>query len=262
MQGVKEWDAKAYHQVSEPQFRWGLKVLERLPLRGDETVMDAGCGSGRLTAELLQRLPRGKVLAVDVSENMLQKAKETLLPRFEGRVSFQAADLAHIRVAQPVDVIFSTATFHWVLDQDALYDSLGNCLKPKGRLHAQCGGGENLKVTYGRAEEILREAPYRAFIPDLPHPTYFAWPDETKARLVRAGFEDIRVALEDAPTVMPDEAAYKAFLKAVILRIPFELITDEKLREALLDRMAERAAKDAVPFSLDYVRLNVEATKA
>lgn len=259
MKSSSEWDAQAYHRVSEPQFRWGLKVLDRLSLRGDERVVDAGCGSGRLTAILLDRLPRGHVVAVDVSQNMLAQAEATLLPRYEGRVSFQAADLAQLRVEPKADVVFSTATFHWVLDQDALYHSLARCLVGGGRLHAQCGGGDNLKRTYGRAEEILAEPAYRRFIPELPHPTYFAWPDETRARLTAAGFTDLHVALEDAPTLMPDGGAYRAFIEAVILRIPLQLIEDPTLKREFLDRMCEQAAKDETPWSLDYVRLNVEA---
>ena len=89
----REWNSEVYHRVSNPQFEWGKKVLDRLKLKGDETVMDAGCGTGRLTAELLERLPQGSVLAVDVSQNMLQKAEEFLKPRFDGRVRFVHADL-------------------------------------------------------------------------------------------------------------------------------------------------------------------------
>lgn len=259
MQPTREWNAQAYHRVSEPQFRWGLKVLSRLQLSGTETVIDAGCGSGRLTAELLERLPHGRALAIDVSENMLEQAKATLLPRFAGRVEFQVADLAELRVAQKVDVIFSTATFHWVLDQDALYRSLAGCLRPGGLLHAQCGGGKNLEATYGRAQRILEEPRYRRFIRELPHPTHFAWPDETRTRLTQVGFTRIDVSLEDAPTVMPDRDSYRAFLEAVILRIPLKLIEDEALRAAFLNRMCEQAAKDEVPYSLDYVRLNISA---
>ena len=76
--GPREWDAETYDAVSDPQFEWGMEVLERLELRGDETALDAGCGSGRVTAELLERLPEGRVIAVDGSEAMIEKARERL----------------------------------------------------------------------------------------------------------------------------------------------------------------------------------------
>src|SRR5829696_8801002 len=109
---AKEWDATTYHRVSNPQFGWGQRVLDRVPLRGDETVVDAGCGSGRLTAELLKRLPRGRVIAVDRSQNMLRAAGEYLRPLFGERVRFVRAGLQSLRLEESVDGIFSTATFH------------------------------------------------------------------------------------------------------------------------------------------------------
>src|SRR5437588_4192796 len=111
-----EWDAGAYHRLSNPQVKWGERVLECLPLRGDETVLDAGCGTGRLTAELLERLPRGRVIAMDRSANMVRAARDYLGSRFGDRVTVVEADLAALDMDQAVDAIFSTSTFHWVKD--------------------------------------------------------------------------------------------------------------------------------------------------
>src|SRR5512146_2590656 len=97
-----EWDATAYDKLSDPQFSWGMKLLATLPLRGDETVLDAGCGSGRLTEELLKRLPKGRVVAFDLSGNMLETARERLKWAGE-RVLFQRGDLSNFEVAEPVD---------------------------------------------------------------------------------------------------------------------------------------------------------------
>src|SRR5215813_9932637 len=115
----KEWDATAYHAVSDPQFRWGLEVLERVQLRGDETVLDAGCGTGRLTAKLAERLPQGTVLACDLSENMVRGAREFLAPQFGDRVQVFAADMAALNLSTVADGVFSTAAFHWGQDHDA-----------------------------------------------------------------------------------------------------------------------------------------------
>ena len=109
---LREWDAATYHRVSAPQLDWGRRVLARLPLRGDETVVDAGCGSGRLTAQLLERLPRGRVIAVDASADMLRIGAEHLVPHFGDRVSFVQADLQTLTLPAPADAVFSTATFH------------------------------------------------------------------------------------------------------------------------------------------------------
>lgn len=133
-------------------------MLARLSLAGDETVMDAGCGTGRLTAFLLERLPRGRVIAADQSANMLRAAREHLLPRFSGRAEFLHSDLSALDLDRVYDAVFSTATFHWVADHDQLFARLFRALRPGGRLVVQCGGGENLRRLHERAR-VLRDAP-------------------------------------------------------------------------------------------------------
>src|SRR5262245_42875064 len=156
----REWDAAEYHRLGNPQLEWALRVLDRLPLHGDETVLDAGCGSGRVTEKLLERLPRGRVIAVDASNNMLDAAREYLAPHFGDRVRFVHADLQTLDLEQDADVVFSTATLHWVLDHDRLFPRLFAALAPGGRLHAQCGGGDNVLRIRERTAEILGRAPF------------------------------------------------------------------------------------------------------
>src|ERR1700742_1078351 len=134
--GPLEWDAETYDAVSDPQFEWGMEVLERLPLNGDEAAVDAGCGSGRVPAELLERLPDGSVVAVDGSSAMIEKARE----RLGDRVSYLVADLAELELAGQVDLVFSTATFHSISDHNRLFARLRAALRSGGRLVAQCGG--------------------------------------------------------------------------------------------------------------------------
>ena len=137
----REWNAPTYHRVSSPQFTWGQAVLDRLPLRGNETVLDVGCGTGRLTELLAGRLPHGRAIGIDQSVNMLATARTAMRASVRGRVTFVQADAAALPIAGRADAIFSTATFHWVLDHDRLFRSLFAALTPGGRLVAQCGGG-------------------------------------------------------------------------------------------------------------------------
>ena len=143
---TREWDATSYHKVSGPQTGWGQKVLARLELAGDERVIDAGCGSGRLTGELAERLPHGQVVALDRSWNMLQTARANLRPTYGSRVRFVQVSLPALPFEECADVVFSTATFHWVADHPALFSNIFEALRPGGRLHAQCGGGPNLAL--------------------------------------------------------------------------------------------------------------------
>ena len=115
--------------------RWGAGIVERLETRGDEAAIDAGCGTGRVTELLLQRLPEGSVLAVDSSSAMVEAARR----RFAGdpRVRVERQDLLSLEVREPVDFVLSTATFHWIDDHDRLFERLSMALRPHGRLVAQ-----------------------------------------------------------------------------------------------------------------------------
>ncbi|HEU0114337.1 MAG TPA: methyltransferase domain-containing protein [Thermomicrobiales bacterium] len=257
----KEWDATTYHRVSNPHVAWGARVLERLPLRGDETVLDAGCGTGRLTEELLERLPRGRVIAVDRSRNMLDRAAAQLTPKYGDRIAFIEGDLRQRQVDEPVDAIFSTATFHWIGDHDALFAVLNDQLKPGGRLVAQCGGGPNLVQLRERLDRIAQDEPFRSAFGDWPGPWRFATPEETAGRLATAGFTDIETGLEYAPATMESPAAYREFLRTVILHPYLERLPNEADRDALLDRLTAMAADDEPALTFDYWRLNISARR-
>jgi trans-aconitate 2-methyltransferase len=249
--GPREWDAKTYDRVSDPQYQWGLEVLDRLELKGDERVVDAGCGSGRVTAKLLERLPNGSVLCVDASESMIEQARETLGDRAE----YLVADLAELEIDRPVDVVFSTATFHWVTDHDRLFSRLRAAIRPGGRLHAQCGGKGNVAK---HAQAIVSVATRPEFAPHFNDMTVmwnFASPDETEERLRRAGFDDVRCWLEDKP-VQPEnpyDFTTTVTMGPHLARLP------EQLRRSFAEAVLEL---EDDPLTLNYVRLNIEASRA
>jgi trans-aconitate 2-methyltransferase len=243
-----DWNASRYDKVADPQTRWGAEVLARLPLEGDETVLDAGCGTGRVTELLLGRLPRGRVVALDFSAAMLEQAKQRLAP-FLGRVEYVQADLGqHLPLEEPVDAVLSTATFHWVMDHDALFANLGGALKPGGWLVAQCGGFGNIDTLLRIAAEVH---------PGFTRQHNFQSPEATMARLEASGFAEIHCWLSDAPTRFDPGAPFEAFLETVCLRTFLEeLPLDE--RELFVQDVATRMPEPV----LDYVRLNITARKA
>lgn len=261
-QEPREWNSNAYHQLSEPQLRWGNRVLSWLSVRGDETVLDAGCGTGRVTAELLNLLPQGRVVASDISENMLHTAREHLHPRFEGRVAFVAADSQFLPFDRAFDGVFSTASFHWVRDHDRLFHSVFRVLKPGGWLGAQCGGYGNIAKLLARVDELVAEQPqFAKYLGAYGHPWEFATAETAAERLRRAGFVDIETEIVDeaAPFTTSDE--YKQFLETVVLRTHIEQIPEPKVRGEFLGALAQRAAQDQPAFELDYRRLNLRARR-
>jgi trans-aconitate 2-methyltransferase len=249
--GPREWDAETYDRVSDPQYEWGLEVLGRLDLKDDEYVMDAGCGSGRVTAKLLEKLPDGRLLCVDASESMIEVAREALGDRAE----YLVTDLTELEVDEPVDLTFSTATFHWLPDHDRLFSRLHAAIRPGGRLVAQCGGAGNVAK---HAKNILTVAMRPEFVEhfqDMSIMWNFATPEQTEERLTGAGFDQVRCWLETKP-VQPDDPY--AFTTTVTMGPHLARLPEEKRRafaEAVLELEDE-------PLTLNYVRLNIEARRA
>jgi trans-aconitate methyltransferase len=256
---MADWKAETYHRVSEPQTKWGEAVLAALELRGDETVMDAGCGTGRLTAKLVERLPRGRVVALDASPAMLEVAKRELA-RFGDKVTFVRASLGEESLPSGMDVVFSTATFHWVKDHDALFRSLLPALVPGGRLRAQFGGGANLARTFAGFYEIATRPRYARYFESVPPLANFRNIEETRKRLEAAGFVDLHLSYRDEPTTFADAAAYAEFAGAVVLRRFLEHVPPE-LHASFVAEATERAEVDDPPLTLDYVRLDVFARR-
>jgi len=258
---VTEWNAASYHKVSAPQTSWGQKVLSRLSVNGDERTIDAGCGSGRLTGELLERLPAGRLIAIDRSWNMLMTARANLRPAFGHRVGFAQVSLPAMPFSNWADLVFSTATFHWIKDHDALFANILQALRPGGQLMAQCGGGPNLARAHALAGQLMHAEPFAPYFGDWPGPWEFADAETTAARLRRAGFTAIATSLEEAPTTLATEADYREFVTTVIYHPHLARLPNPALKQAFIDRVTELSAHEDPPFTLDYWRLNISAKK-
>jgi trans-aconitate 2-methyltransferase len=247
---VRDWDAVTYDRVSDPQVEWARAVLERLELRGDETVLDAGCGSGRVTKMLLEKLPDGHVIAVDSSPSMVEHAREAL----DGRATVLRADLAELELDERVDAVFSNAVFHWIGDHERLFGRLHAALCSGGRLVAQCGGKGNVEAFHRAAREVAGEPPFAEYLEGWRGPWNFAGDRETADRLERAGFTEVRAWLEPK-TVRPEWPM--GYLRSVCLGYHVERLPED-LRDAYVETVEGRLGDEV---ELDYIRLNMEARK-
>jgi trans-aconitate 2-methyltransferase len=257
----REWNATLYHQISAPQVGWGKKILARIALRGDETVLDAGCGTGRLTRELLEALPQGRVVGLDVSENMIDAARAYLTPDFSDRVELVCCDLLNLSFHEQFDGIFSTASFHWVRDHEALFQRLHRALRPGGWLVAQCGGYHNLSRFLARAGGLMQSPPYAQYFAGFQSPWEFSDAETAAARLKAAGFDKIETSLEEAPTKFPTAEDFQQFFESVILHRHLERIPAPELVRQFLAELTRQARADDPPFLLDYWRLNLQAKR-
>jgi trans-aconitate 2-methyltransferase len=246
----RDWDAATYDRVATPQVEWAGPVLDRLELRGDETVLDAGCGTGRVTKLVIERVPRGRVIAVDAAPAMVAQARAAIGDRAE--VLLQ--DLSELRLREQVDAVFSNAVFHWVLDHDRLFTRLFAVLKPGGRIEAQCGGAGNIQTFHDAVSRLADRPPFSSYFEDWQGPWHFASDGEATQRLERIGFTDVHCWLEDRPVTPPEPYD---FIRTVCLGHHLEQLPDE-LRDTLVGSVVDTLGD---PLTLEYVRLNISARR-
>ena len=243
----REWDAPAYDLLAEPQSAWGLRILNLLHLRGDEVVLEAGCGTGRDTERLLDRLPKGRVIALDGSARMLDELRQRLAGRMD-RVETVHADLSQpLELGEPVDVVFSVAALHWIPDHDSLFRNLAAVMRPGAQLAVDCGGRGNI-ARVSQAIKTVRKTPVEEGIWN------FSTAEKTSQRLAAAGFKNIQVELHSEPIELPDRAHLVRFLRTVILGSHLAEIPAGE-RAAFVAAVA-----DLLPDGqIDYVRLTISA---
>lgn len=238
-----EWDASTYDSLVLPHEEWGRRVLDRMTLTGAERVMDAGCGTGRDAAALLERWPGVDVIALDGSQKMLDLART----RLGAGVSYVHADLGEPLPVEPVDAVMSVAAFHWVRDHDLLFTHLAAAMCPGARLTSDCGGRGNVASL---------DVALAAVLGVEDDGWEFAAVDDTRRRLEGAGFEVEDIRLREHPFRIEDPAVFEAYLATVCLGGYLrDLPPDEHVGfvRAVQGQFAEPV--------IDYVRLEIDAVR-
>jgi trans-aconitate 2-methyltransferase len=265
---TNRWDAQTYDDVSRlVQYQWGRQVLEWRKWKGNELVMDAGCGSGLLTNLLARRVPRGKVYAVDVDPNMIMQARRNL--KDLENVELIQSDIADVKLPTKLDVIFSNAVLHWLHDHTQVFQhfwDLLNCDYTRGRqLLIQCGGYGNLREVLTLLRQVMNLNEFKVHFSKFNQPWYFAKPDDTDKLLGEIGFIDTGVHLHNDRVSLTNRDLYAKFVKTVIMEPFLECLPDDEIRnsylELFLHQVEKRNDHSTTPWSLDYVRLNIIADK-
>jgi trans-aconitate 2-methyltransferase len=235
------WHGSSYDAAANPQTAIGVDLLARLSLPVGGVVVDAGCGSGRVTEALLELRPDVTVVGLDASASMLAAARDRLA-RFGSRVDLRHADLAEPwPIGEPVDAVLSSSTFHWVLDHRRLFAAVFAALRPGGMLVARCGGAGSLRAVLERAASVGVGVEGR---------NTYATASVTAELLEGAGFVDVWTWLETDPVRFESIDALAGYLADAALA-PYE-------------RGAECAADVAAGLPepvVEFVRLNILARR-
>jgi trans-aconitate 2-methyltransferase len=255
------WNAEVYDRIGTPMRRWAQQVMDDLRLRGDETVLDAGCGSGSVTFDLLERLPHGKVYAVDASAEMIATLRRTIDERGETRVTPINASLTDFTLPEQADCVFSNAVFHWIPDDASLFGCLFRATKPGGRMRAQCGGfGNNANVL--AAVAAVREDPrFQRHLGDFTDSKKYRTPEQAKAALEDAGWTEVRASLFKAPVPFDSPEDGALYVKTILLRDHVARLPED-LQDAYCRAVVdETIARHGAPYTADYVRLDLWAKR-
>ncbi|HZS43973.1 MAG TPA: methyltransferase domain-containing protein [Blastocatellia bacterium] len=256
-----KWNAEGYDSVATVQENWGRKVIDELLLNGDETVLDAGCGSGRVTQRLLDRIPSGFLFAVDRSAAMVCQARQRLSAESK-RVEFICADLCEVQLPRKVDVIFSNAVFHWIPDHQQLFNHLATQIRSGGIFRAQCGGKGNLAQAREISDRVAFSPEFKQYFDGWDYPTNYPGAEETRGRMINAGFRDVSSNLVEAPTDFNSRDEFAQFVKHVVLLAYLNRLPNEELKQSFLVRFVDDVEKRFNRrYWLDYVRLNIHAVK-
>jgi len=254
------WNAEVYDRIGTPMRGWAQQVIDDLQLRGDEIVLDAGCGSGSVTLDLLQKLPDGKIYAVDASAEMIASLSKTLNERGIVNVAPIHASLTDFTLPEQVDAVFSNAVFHWIPDDEALFGCLYRATKPGGRLRAQCGGYGNNAHVLEAVETIRTQERFARHLGEFRDSKKYRTPAQAKASLEAAGFVDVRASLFEAPVPFDDNDAAALYIRTILLRDHIARLPAEELRDAYAHAVVDETIRRwGAPYVADYVRLDMWA---
>lgn len=259
---MSDWDARDYVAHSSAQQEWARELIAKLGLRGDEAVLDIGCGDGRATALIAERLPKGSVLGVDKSASMIALAAEQFPPAAHPHLTFRQMDATHLVLPRAFDMAFSSAALHWVDDHEAMLRGVRGCLRPGGRLLFQMGGRGNIVEVLAVVDEVIARSGWRAFFDGFIPPYHFHSPKEYQEWLPRAGFCVARAELILKDMRHADHQAFIGWLRTTWF--PYTDRLPAELRDAFLDDVAAAYACAHPPdaegvIRVRMVRLEVEA---
>jgi len=255
------WDAETYDRIGTPMRGWAQRVIDDLDLRGDEMVLDAGCGSGSVTLDLLAKLPRGRIYAVDASAEMIASLEATLAEHGITNVTPIRASLTDFVLPEPVDAIFSNAVFHWIPDDDGLFGALFRAAKPGGRMRAQCGGAGNNAHVLESVAAVRRLPSFAAHLDGFSDSKTYRTPERARASLERAGWRDVRASLFEAPIPFDREEDAALYVKTILLRDHVARLPAGLGDEYALAVVRETVRRYGAPYTADYVRLDIWARR-
>ena len=259
-----QWDAREYQTSSSNQKKWAMELLSKLDLEGEERVLDIGCGDGEITALIARRVPRGFVVGIDSSKDMIELAIKRYPSEYYPNLTFFLRDARAMDFDREFDAVFSNACLHWIIDHKSVLGGIKRCLKPSGKVLLQMGGRGNARTVLEALDDIIKESQWAQFFEGFVFPYGFYGPEEYRNWLGALGFKVVRAELLPKDMVHEGKGQFAAWLRTTWL--PYTQRVPETLREQFIAAVVERYAEKYSPgndgnIHIRMVRLEVEAEK-
>jgi len=258
------WSAADYASNSSVQQTWARELIARLELRGDERILDVGCGDGKVTAEIAKAVSKGSAVGIDASPQMIEFATAAFPAGKNPNLEFYVMDARHIAFQRKFDLVFSNAALHWVDDHPAFLRGAASVLRPGGRLMVSCGGKGNAHDVFLALRPEMRAKRWREFFRKMEAPYFFHSPEEYKKWLPRFGFKTRSVKLAPKDATYEGGEGFAGWLRTTWM--PYTHRVPEDLREQFIAGVVERyAAKHPIDAKglvhVRMVRLEIDAVK-
>jgi trans-aconitate methyltransferase len=258
------WNAEEYEKYSSEQKKWAKELIEKLNLKENDSVLDLGCGDGKITAEIASRLPNGFVTGVDNSTSMINRAKSKYPAEKYPNLSFHLMDAKALTFNNQFDIIFSNAALHWVYDHRKVLNGIYKGLKPEGRILIQMGGKGNASAAFEIIEEMTSLSKWNPYLKDFQSPYHFYSDEVYKELLPDAGFHPQRIELIKKDMMHEGKKGFEGFIRTTWL--PATEKIPENIREKFISEAADLYMKKYPPdqngkVHIAMLRLEIEAIK-
>jgi trans-aconitate methyltransferase len=253
------WNAEDYARNSSAQELWANELISKLSLKGNESLLDIGCGNGRITNEIARRLPFGYVIGIDSSESMIELSSKSIT---NNNLSFYVMSATDIHLDKKFDIAFSNATLHWVKEHPAVLASLKKHLNPNAKILFQMGGKGNALEIVSTLEQVTTLSKWSEYFKGFDFPYHFYGVEDYERWLPVAGYKASRIELIPKDMVHKNPDGLKGWLRTTWFPYTNRLPNNQReifLAELIGKYIEKKPVDSNGQTHVNMVRLEVEA---
>lgn len=259
-----KWNPEEYQDNSDNQQKWGVDLITNLKLTGNERVLDIGCGVGNITAAIAERLPKGSIIGIDSSPNMVRQAKKNCPISKHPNLSFMVKDASRMDFVNEFDIVFSNACLHWIKNHLPVLQGIQRGLRSNGRILLQMGGRDNAKHILEVITLLIKQPQWASYFTDFDFPYGFYGPEDYKGWLAETGLINKRLELVPKDMTHDRKDKFAAWIRTTWL--PYTQALPASLREQFINELVTEYVKLYPVDCNGYIhvqmnRLEVEAYK-